>query len=54
MRLKPKYAWFLAFTAVFAALAGFVFWGTWSLDTVPVMPDVNPPLQPPGSERRFC
>lgn len=39
MRLKPKYAWFLAFTAVFAALAGFVFWGTWSLDTVPVMPD---------------
>ena len=39
MRLKPKYAWFLAFTAVFAALAGFVFWGTWSLDVVPVMPD---------------
>ena len=41
MRLKPKYAWFLAFTAVFAALAGFVFWGTWSLDTVPVMPDAE-------------
>jgi len=29
----------LAFTAVFAVLAGFVFWGTWSLDVVPVMPD---------------
>ena len=34
-RLVP----FLAFTAVFAALAGFVFWGTWSMDFVPVMPD---------------
>ena len=41
MRLKPKHAWFLAFTAVFAALAGFVFWGTWSLDMVPVMPDAE-------------
>jgi hypothetical protein len=39
MRLKAKHAWFLAFTAVFAALAGFVFWGTWSLGMVPVMPD---------------
>ncbi len=46
MRLKPKCVWFLAFTAVFAALAGFVFWGTWSLDTVPVMPDC-PVSHPP-------
>jgi len=29
----------LAFTVAFAVLAGFVFWGTWSLDFVPVMPD---------------
>ena len=39
MPLKPKQAWFLAFTAVFAVLAGFVFWGTWSTDVAPVMPD---------------
>ena len=37
--MKAKYYWFLGFTAVFAALAGFVFWGTWSLDFAPVMPD---------------
>ena len=30
---------FAAFTAAFAALAAFVFWGTWSLDVAPVMPD---------------
>ena len=30
---------FLAFTAAFAVLAGFVFWGTWSMDFAPVMPD---------------
>ena len=39
MPLKPAQAWFLAFTAVFAVLAGFVFWGTWSLSACPVMPD---------------
>ncbi len=39
MRVRSPLAWFLAFTAVFAVLAGFVFWGTWSLDMVPVMPD---------------
>ncbi len=32
---------FLLFTAVFSVLAAFVFWGTWSLDVAPVMPD-NP------------
>ena len=39
MRLTQRWAWFLAFTAAFAVLVGFVFWGTWSLDFVPVMPD---------------
>lgn len=39
MRLSRKFAWFAAFTAVFAVLAAFVFWGTWSLDVAPVMPD---------------
>ena len=39
MKLNEKWGWFLGFTAVFAALAGFVFWGTWSLDFAPVMPD---------------
>lgn len=31
--------WFAAFTAAFAVLAAFVFWGTWSPDVAPVMPD---------------
>jgi len=31
--------WLLAFTGVFAVLAAFVFWGTWSMDVAPVMPD---------------
>ena len=39
MRLRPNVGWFLAFTAVFAVLAGFVFWGTWSTSVAPVMPD---------------
>ena len=41
MRLKPAQAYFLAFTALFAVLAGFVFWGTWSLSACPVMPDAQ-------------
>ena len=41
MRLSCRQAWFLAFTAVFAVLAGFVFWGTWSLSACPVMPDAR-------------
>ena len=49
MHLRPKHAWFLAFTAVFAVLAGFVFWGTWSLDACPVMPD-SPMAILPGWE----
>ena len=39
MRIRPNVGWFLAYTAAFAVLAGFVFWGTWSLDAAPVMPD---------------
>ena len=31
--------WFCGFTAVCAILSGFVFWGTWSMDFAPVMPD---------------
>ena len=42
MKVKEQHLWFLGFTAVFAALAGFVFWGTWSLDVAPVMPDDTP------------
>ena len=37
--MKEKHYWFLGFTAVFAALAGFVFWGTWSTDFAFVAPD---------------
>ena len=40
MTLKdPKFTWFAAFTAVFAVCAAIVFWGTWSTDMAPVMPD---------------
>lgn len=37
--IKPRLAWFLAFSAAFAALVAFIFWGTWSTDISPVMPD---------------
>ena len=40
-KLKPSTAYFLAFTGIFAVLAGFVFWGTWGTDHAPVMPDHN-------------
>jgi len=36
---RTRVLWFAAFTAVFAVLAAFVFWGTWSPDVAPVMPD---------------
>ena len=40
MTLKdPKCTWFAAFTAVFAVCAAIIFWGTWSTDMAPVMPD---------------
>ncbi|MGN0855162.1 MAG: hypothetical protein ACI4R9_06550 [Kiritimatiellia bacterium] len=39
MAIRPKLAWFLAFTAIFAALAGFVFWGTWATNVTFVAPD---------------
>lgn len=51
MPVKSKYLWFAGATALFAALAGFVFWGTWSLDVVPVMPDCQTTL--PADHIRF-
>lgn len=39
MRFKERSFWFLAYTGIFAVLAGYVFWGTWSTMTCPVMPD---------------
>ena len=39
MRINPKWGWFAAFTAVFAVCAAVVFWGTWSTEMAPVMPD---------------
>ena len=38
-RIHANLKWFLSFTAVFAILAAFVFWGTWSTSVTPVMPD---------------
>ena len=39
MRLKSGQLWFIAFTAVFATAAVFIFWGAWSIGISPVMPD---------------
>ena len=41
MQKKTKYLYFPAFTALFAVLAGLVFWGTWSPNITPVMPDAE-------------
>ena len=38
-RISPGLGWFLAFTAVFAVLAGYVFWGCWSTSVTFVAPD---------------
>ena len=53
MKLNEKWGWFLGFTAVFVALAGFVFWGTWSLDFAPVMPD-SPIIYSPEHLANWC
>ena len=53
MKLNEKHFWFLGFTAVFAVLAGFVFWGTWSLDFAPVMPD-SPIVYSPEHLANWC
>jgi hypothetical protein len=53
MRLKPTTAYFLAFTALFAALAGFVFWGTWSISVCPVMPDARMTFPAEGTAAEF-
>ena len=39
MRLSPKWGWFLAFTALFAVLAGYVFWGCWATNVTFIAPD---------------
>jgi len=39
MRMPVRWRWFAGFTAAFAVLAAYVFWGTWSPDAAPVMPD---------------
>jgi len=36
-----SHSWLFGFTAVFAVLMAFVFWGTWSPDVAAVMPDDN-------------
>ena len=51
--MKAKHYWFLGFTAVFAALIGFVFWGTWSMDFAPVMPD-SPIIYSPWHLANWC
>lgn len=53
MKIKEKHLWFLGFTAVFAALAAFVFWGTWSTDVAPVMPD-SPIIYSPDYFVNWC
>ena len=42
MRISPRWGWFLAFTAIFAALAVFVFWGCWSVGVTFIAPDDTP------------
>ena len=39
MRIGPKWGWFLGFSAVFAALAAFVFWGCWATNVTFIAPD---------------
>ena len=39
MHRKQMFVWFAAFAGVFVALAAIVFWGAWSMDFAPVMPD---------------
>ena len=39
MRTKSKFLWWSGFTALFAVLMGYVFWGTWSASVAPIMPD---------------
>ncbi len=39
MKFGTKQIWFASFTAVYAVLVAFIFWGTWSLSAAPVMPD---------------
>ena len=38
-RICARTGWWLGFTAAFAVLMAYVFWGTWSTSVAPVMPD---------------
>ena len=42
MRISPKWGWFLGFSAVFAALVAFVFWGCWATGVTFIAPDDTP------------
>lgn len=39
MKSKDKMKWFCGFTAIYAVLVAYVFWGTWGIGMVPIMPD---------------
>ena len=39
VRVSARNVAWIAFTAAFAVLAAYVFWGTWSTSVAPVMPD---------------
>ena len=54
MKQNEKWGWFLGFAAVFAALAAWVFWGTWSTDFAPVMPDCPFMYGPDYMAGTFC
>lgn len=54
MRLKPKYLWFAGATLLYVVLAAFIFWGTWSLDIVPVMPDCENTLPADNARAIFA
>ena len=48
VQIGQKQFWFFGFTAVFAALAAWVFWGAWSTDFAFVAPDA-PLMHSPDS-----
>ena len=37
--MKSRWLWFFGFTAVFAGMMAYVFWGTWSSDVAFIQPD---------------
>ena len=45
MHISARCAEWIVFTAAFAVLVAYVFWGTWSTSVAPVMPD-SPTVHP--------